>query len=146
MLIGRLRSIANSEITGHPVDASGASDLHRTGDANEVRGGVGSVRFSSRFRSQWDRDRDRNRKAHLRTRGALWGVRSLDLNRTAMNTRGSKSTIVARSNRNRGAIEPRSWLLHRGIHATIIRRHSFENRDHDWLTIVARSWRDRDSD
>ena len=40
----------------------------------------------------------------------------------------------------RGAMEPRSWLFHRKINATIIRRRSFENRVHDRLTIVARSW------
>ena len=34
------------------VDASGASDVHRKGDANEAPGGDGSIRFSSRFRSR----------------------------------------------------------------------------------------------
>ena len=51
-----------------------------------------------------------------------------------------KSKIVARSNRNRGAIEPRSWLLHGGITSTIFRRQSLEDRDHDRSMIVARSW------
>ena len=31
-----------------------------------------------------------------------------------------KSTIVVRSNSDRGAIKPRSWLLHRGINTTIL--------------------------
>ena len=54
-----------------------------------------------------------------------------------------RTAILARSNRDRGAIEPQSSHLHRGINATIIKRCSFENRDHDRLSIVARSRRDR---
>ena len=72
------------------VDASRASDLHRTGDANEAHGGVGSVRFSSRFRSRWDHDRDPNHTTHLRTCGTLWRVRfssGCDLHRTARKAR-----------------------------------------------------------
>ena len=53
------------------------------------------------------------------------------------------TTIAVRSNRNRGAIEPRSWILHRGIDSTILRRHSMVDRDHDQPTIVAQSWPDR---
>ena len=36
---------------GAPRGHTGSSDLHRMGDASEIRGGVGSVRSSSRFRS-----------------------------------------------------------------------------------------------
>ena len=143
MLIGRLRSIANSEITGHRVDASGASDLHRMGDANEVRGGVGSVGFSSRFRSRSHRDRDPNRKAHLRTHGALWGVRSLDLHRTAGKTRGRKYTIEPLSRGDRAAIVAPSSRNPRHDHQTMFIWESRLRLAHDRGAIVARSWRDR---
>ena len=139
MLIGRLRSIANSEITGHRVDASGASDLHRMGDANEVRGGVGSVGFSSRFRSRSHRNRDPNRKAHLRTRGPLWGVRSLDLHRTAEKTRGRNP----RSWRDRTAIA--GWSSH-DCGSFIAESPPRSLNDVHWrieITINSRSWPDR---
>ena len=53
------------------------------------------------------------------------------------------STIAVRSNRDRDAIEPRSWIFHHGISSTIIGRHPVENQDHDRGPIVARSWPDR---
>ena len=46
------------------------------------------------------------------------------------------TTIAVRSNHNRGAIEPRSWILPRGIYPTIIGR-QFRSI---WSTIDARSW------
>ena len=75
----------------------------------------------------------------LATRGTLWIARSQS---DGCKDSWKKSTIKARSNRNRGAIKPRSWLLHRRINAMIIRQRSFENQDHDRLTIVAQSWRE----
>ena len=54
-------------------------------------------------------------------------------------------TIALRSNRNSGAIEPRWCVFHRGITSMIIRWRSLVDRDHDQLTIVARSWCDRGS-
>ena len=53
------------------------------------------------------------------------------------------TTIAVRSNRDRGAIKPRSWIFHRGIDSAIFRRRSMVDRDHDQPTIVARSRRDR---
>ena len=55
------------------------------------------------------------------------------------------STIAVRSNRDRGAIEPRSWIFHRGITSTIIGRRSLKHQYHDRRAIVAQSWRDRGS-
>ena len=42
------------------------------------------------------------------------------------------STIAVRSNRDRGAIEPRSWLFHRGFTATIS-AHDLNSRRHDFI-------------
>ena len=60
-----------------------------------------------------------------------------------------KSTIVVRSNRDRGAIEPRSWLLHRGNNATILpipgARFPLKmagEKVHDRSPIAMRSWPD----
>ena len=56
------------------------------------------------------------------------------------------STIAAPSNRDRSAIEPRSWFLQRRIKrrfSHLIRRRSTGDQDHDRRTIVARSWSDR---
>ena len=49
------------------------------------------------------------------------------------------TTIAVQSNRDRSAIEPRSWILHRGIDSTIFRRRP------RWITITIkpRSWPDR---
>ena len=49
------------------------------------------------------------------------------------------STIAVRSNRDRGAIELRSWIFHHGIISMIIGRHPVENQDHDRGPIAARS-------
>ena len=46
------------------------------------------------------------------------------------------TTIAVRSNRDRGAIEPRSWILPHGIYPTIIERQFPRIRS----TIDARSW------
>ena len=51
-----------------------------------------------------------------------------------------KSTIVARSNRDRGVIEPRSWLLQRGIEKTILSTDSDGNHLSTNITIDAQSW------
>ena len=58
-----------------------------------------------------------------------------------------KSTIVVRSNRDHGAIEPRSWLLHRGINATILSINGARfplkmagEKVHDRSPISTRSW------
>ena len=57
-----------------------------------------------------------------------------------------KSTIVVRSNCDRGAIEPRSWLLHCGINATILLIHGARfplkmasEKVHDRSPIATRS-------
>ena len=57
-----------------------------------------------------------------------------------------KSTIVVRSNRDRGAIEPRSWLFHRGINATIHGARFQLKTAGEKSTIEARSPLDRDHD
>ena len=86
-----------------------------------------------------DFDRDPNRKAHLRTRGPLWGVRSLDLHRTAGKTRGrnprswrDRTAIAGRSSHDCGSFiaesPPRSL---NGVHGRIE------------ITINSRSWPDR---
>ena len=53
------------------------------------------------------------------------------------------STIAVRSNRDRGAIEPRSLMFHHGIISTTIKQRLLENQDHDRGSIVARLRRDR---
>ena len=63
------------------------------------------------------------------------------------------STIAVRSNRDRGAIEPRSWLFHRGINATIS-AHGFNSKQQekcprprpDRLAIVDQSPLDHNHD
>ena len=61
-----------------------------------------------------------------------------------------KSRIMVRSNCDRGAIEPRSWLLHRGLNATILPIHGAQfplkmagKKVHDRSPIVTQSWPDR---
>ena len=49
------------------------------------------------------------------------------------------STIAARSNRNRGAIEHRSWIFCHGIISTSIKWHSMRIE----IKIYSRSWPDR---
>ena len=63
------------------------------------------------------------------------------------------STIAVRSNRDRGAIEPRSWPFHRGINATISAQgfnlkwqEKYPRLRLDRLAIVDRSPVDRDHD
>ena len=52
------------------------------------------------------------------------------------------TTIAVRSNRDRGAIEPRSWILHCGIDSMIVIRCFLEDRQHDRRTIDPRSGHD----
>ena len=52
-------------------------------------------------------------------------------------------TIAVRLNRDRGAIQPRSWIFRHGITSTIIRQRSLVDRDHDRCPIAARSSPDR---
>ena len=47
-------------------------------------------------------------------------------------------TIVVRSNGDRGAIEPQSWILCRGIDSMIVKRCLIEDRQHDRRTIGPR--------
>ena len=67
-------------------------------------------------------------------RGAIETVYSPEAPSDGGECSRKNSTITAWSNRDRGAIEPRSWILRRGIKATIVRQYLFENREHDRLS------------
>ena len=98
--------------------------------------------ISARFRSRSHRDRDLNRKTHMRTRGTLWRVRfssNRDLHRTAGKTSGRSP----RSWRDRTAIAVRSTRDHDSFVAESPPRFS---KGVQWwieITINPRSWLDR---
>ena len=64
------------------------------------------------------------------------GIWSVGFQSDGVGDAWKNTTIAVRSNRNRGAIEPQSWILPHGIYPTIIER-QFRGI---WSTIDARSW------
>ena len=64
------------------------------------------------------------------------GIWSVGFQSDGVGDTWKNTTIAVRSNRDRGAIEPRSWILPRGIYSTTFAR-QFRSI---WNTIDARSW------
>ena len=127
---------------------------------------IGRPRFPRPFRRTWSHH-DRwifIRRTRSRAMGAPCGSRS-NLHPTATMKTGflslfaeigsvgfqsdgvgdvwKNTTIAVRSNRDRDAIETRSWSLLHGIYSTTLDRHFLEHLEHDRRPIVAQSRRDR---
>ena len=95
---------------------------------------------------------DAPRNHGLRDR-AIVTIKSPEAQSDGVEGSWKNSTIAVRSNRDRGAIEPRSWIFNHGFKATISVHDSKRRRQEkrpgsrpDRLTIVVRSPLDHDHD
>ena len=122
-------------LDGRHVASSGASDRHRS----LIKGSSGVDSSNGRDLHRSDGWRWTLLMITTYGIGRIAIVHSPEAPSDGREDSWKNSTIAVRSNRDRGAIEPRLWIFHRGITST----RSHGDRVRPRIMIDTRSWPDR---